>query len=82
MLCHEAGVRRAAQRGGSRPLCVGSGVWAAFWEWARLVGCLAYGAVHVRSDATRRREREFPGRDECCRPSVAMRRIATKSLLT
>jgi len=31
--------------------------------------------------ATRRSEREFPGRDECCRSSVAMRRIATKSLL-
>ena len=30
MLQYEAGVRRAVQRGGPRPLCVGSGVWAAF----------------------------------------------------
>ena len=87
MLCHEAGFRRAAQRGGSRPLCVGSGVGAACGRvggmraWVRLAGCLACGVVHVRSGATRRREREFPGWDECCWLSVAMRRIATKSLL-
>ena len=49
--------------------------------WAWLGGCLACGVVYAWSGATRRREREFPGRDECCWPSVAMHRIATKSLL-
>ena len=42
----------------------------------------AWNLAGAWGGATRRRRCEFPGRGECCRPSVAMYRIATKSLLT
>ena len=41
----------------------------------------AWNLAGAWGGATRRRWCEFPGRGECCRPSVAMCRIATKSLL-